>query len=67
MVDQKLEHIKIHIFKMWVWISVQFEQFSLSKLDNIHKFNNENILTLHKLDQSLHHLQYGQKLGQAKN
>jgi len=67
MVDQKLEHIKINIFKMWVWISVQLEQFSLYKLDNIHKFSNEKILMLHKLDQSLHHLQYGQKLGQAKN
>jgi hypothetical protein len=52
---------------MWVWIDVQLEQLSLYKLDNIHKFNNENILTLHKLDQSMHHLQYGQKLGQAKN
>jgi hypothetical protein len=26
MVDQKLEHIKSHIFKMWVWIGVQLEQ-----------------------------------------
>ncbi len=26
MVDQKLEHIKSHIFKMWIWTSVQLEQ-----------------------------------------
>jgi len=52
---------------MWIWISVQLEQLSLCKLDNIHKFNNENILMLHKLDQNMHHLQYGQKLGQAHN
>jgi hypothetical protein len=51
---------------MWVWITVQLEQLSLCKHDNIHKFNNENILTLHKLDQSMPHLQYGQKLRQAK-
>jgi len=59
MVDKKLEYIKSHIFKMWVWINVQFEQLNLCKLDNIHKFNNENNLTLHKIDQSMHHLQYG--------
>jgi len=52
---------------MWVWINVQLEQLSLCKLDNIHKFNNENIFMLHKLDQSMHHLQYGQKLGQTNN
>jgi hypothetical protein len=52
---------------MWVWISVQLEQLGFCKLDNIHIFNNENILTLCKFDQSMHHLQYGQKVGQAKN
>lgn len=43
------------------------KQIDLCKFNNIHKFNNAHILPLQKLDQSLHNLQHGQKVGHTKN